>query len=460
MTRRPRGARTAQRSVRAEAAKDEWQGRCALRHIAEDSHEDARARPGKSRAQTTKSQANAPVFVSENKANVNLDNVMAFDGDGEGSSEGNDAEGEVDGDEDEDEPDESAGDGDEAEDMDDSTRPPSPRIRTEEVEPQQTARFGGIGSGAKAQGNEFSRLRRAPSFTKGGSDSKPQENEVNAIPGSSKGGIGSKSQASNVSSGSIKGGISSSSSAPAAPTSTSTRESSPFPASASGPLPPAFGAKHSAPSAASTPLPAHERAPKEVKTKIEHKTYEQIVAEAGMEPSSSAGVGLIIDATGSTTLSTDPTRIPEVRHNLQLIAESCKSHLDGLARERKALGERKCWLTNEDIRPRKQEAELLISRLQQINLDVELINSQAKEMASVYEFDRYRLDEIVAAAITPSVRCMVAQWNPLEEPPAFISTFRNRRRALKLGIGLTSLWLLLSWRRIAPIKRYSISVDS
>ena len=69
----------------------------------------------------------------------------------------------------------------------------------------------------------------------------------------------------------------------------------------------------------------------------------------------------------------------------------------------------------------------MISRLQQISLDVEQINAQAKEMASMYEvsldpfsplfskllaefpneFDRYRLDEIVVAAITPSVSTLI-----------------------------------------------------
>lgn len=120
--------------------------------------------------------------------------------------------------------------------------------------------------------------------------------------------------------------------------------------------------------------------PKKIKTKIEHKTYEQIVAEAGPDPSALAaasGIGMIIDATGATpreitsladvsnaswTPSTDPTRIPEVRHNLRLIAESCKSDLDGLAREAKALGERKRWVANEDLRLRKKvedEAECM-----------------------------------------------------------------------------------------------------
>ena len=38
--------------------------------------------------------------------------------------------------------------------------------------------------------------------------------------------------------------------------------------------------------------------PKKTKKKIEHKTYEQIVAEAGQE--ATAGIGQIIDATGAT----------------------------------------------------------------------------------------------------------------------------------------------------------------
>jgi len=39
--------------------------------------------------------------------------------------------------------------------------------------------------------------------------------------------------------------------------------------------------------------------PKKVKTKVEHKTYEQIVAEAGQD-AAPVGIGMIIDATGAT----------------------------------------------------------------------------------------------------------------------------------------------------------------
>lgn len=52
--------------------------------------------------------------------------------------------------------------------------------------------------------------------------------------------------------------------------------------------------------------------------------------------------------------SNDPTRIPEVRHNIRLIADACKSDLDGLAREAKSLQERNKFASVEDARLRKK----------------------------------------------------------------------------------------------------------
>ncbi|KAJ8481631.1 hypothetical protein ONZ51_g5877 [Trametes cubensis] len=210
--------------------------------------------------------------------------------------------------------------------------------------------------------------------------------------------------------------------------------------------------------------------PKRGKTKVEHKTYEEIIAEAGQE-TPQAGLGQIIDATGATlrevtsladvsmaswTPTTDPMRLPEIRHNLRLITESCRTDLDGLAREARALEERKKWIHAEDERLRKQvdeEAEL-IARLQQMNLVVNEINAQSREAAAMYEasldpftasfdkllgqyareFDRYRLDEVVVAAIAPVVRRMLASWRPLEDPTAFTANFRAWRRALKMAV--------------------------
>lgn len=113
----------------------------------------------------------------------------------------------------------------------------------------------------------------------------------------------------------------------------------------------------------------------------------------------------------------------------------------------------------------------MIYRLQQVNLVVGDINSQAKELASSYEpsletfspnfekllgqfsteFDRYRLDEVIVAAIAPIVRSlcalngnasdgvtqvrrMLAQWHPLHDPCAFTRLFRIWRNALKMAV--------------------------
>jgi tuftelin-interacting protein 11 len=46
--------------------------------------------------------------------------------------------------------------------------------------------------------------------------------------------------------------------------------------------------------------------PKKIRTKIEHKTYEQIVAEVGEDVAGPFGLGVIIDATGATVSSSQP----------------------------------------------------------------------------------------------------------------------------------------------------------
>jgi tuftelin-interacting protein 11 len=91
--------------------------------------------------------------------------------------------------------------------------------------------------------------------------------------------------------------------------------------------------------------------------------------------------------------------------------------------------------------------------MRKVQLIVDDINATATELASAYEaslepfsplfytlvdqfpgeFDKYRLDEIVVGAIAPLVRRMVANWNPLREPTAFVSTFRAWQRALRVS---------------------------
>jgi len=99
------------------------------------------------------------------------------------------------------------------------------------------------------------------------------------------------------------------------------------------------------------------------------------------------------------------------------------------------------------------EPSLVIERLYKVQLVVQDINVKSQELSQIYEssleplsplfytlveqfsgeFERYQLDEIVVAAIAPSVRRMVANWSPLEDPTAFVSTFRTWRRALRVN---------------------------
>lgn len=106
------------------------------------------------------------------------------------------------------------------------------------------------------------------------------------------------------------------------------------------------------------------------RVRVEHKTYEEILAEEAAPQ-----VHLpekIIDATGaeirevtslsdlataSWTPSTDPMRIPEVRHNLRLLCESCQTDLSGLAQEGKILVDRKSWIEKEEGKLRRRVAE-------------------------------------------------------------------------------------------------------
>jgi tuftelin-interacting protein 11 len=209
------------------------------------------------------------------------------------------------------------------------------------------------------------------------------------------------------------------------------------------------------------------------KVVVEHKTYEEIVQAAGLEPSTAtvAGVGPIIEATGATlrevsslaevsnmmswTPSTDTTRIPEIRHNVRLIVEMAASDVRGLAKEGKALRERKKYVEAEDMRLRKRitDEAALIYRLQQVHLAVDdlaaIINQThgggggaLAELSPgivrlVQEFsgehERYGIDEVVVAALAPAFRATLAIWSPLEEPSKMTSILKTWRPALRMS---------------------------
>ncbi|KAG8976662.1 hypothetical protein FRB90_009094, partial [Tulasnella sp. 427] len=210
--------------------------------------------------------------------------------------------------------------------------------------------------------------------------------------------------------------------------------------------------------------------PPKRKTVVQHRTFEEIMEEAGQEAGAGAGLGVIIDATGATPrevssitqvssspwgATNDPTRLPELRHNLRLIVDMAKGDLDGLAREAKALQDRKRWVRDEDARLRKavvDEAEL-IQRLQKIHIIVDDIDAKAKEAAGLYEpslqpfvpavttlvhdyspeYDKYNLDDIVIAAVAPVMRRLLTQWHPLEDPAFLTADLRAWKPALRMS---------------------------
>jgi len=59
----------------------------------------------------------------------------------------------------------------------------------------------------------------------------------------------------------------------------------------------------------------------------------------------------------SWTPSTDSTRIPEVRHNVRLIAEAAARDLEGLAREAKDIQNRRRTIGDEEARLRRKVDE-------------------------------------------------------------------------------------------------------
>ncbi|KIY71893.1 TFP11-domain-containing protein [Cylindrobasidium torrendii FP15055 ss-10] len=192
--------------------------------------------------------------------------------------------------------------------------------------------------------------------------------------------------------------------------------------------------------------------PSKIKTKVEHKTYNQILEDAG--ETSTSGIGQIIDATGAVPrevgslaevsiagsygASNDPERIPEIRHNVRLIRDSCKTQVAELASEARLVDMKKKQAIRDDARLRQkvEEEARLIARLQQIQLVTNELQATAKNLSSSYEpalesfdplierllrdfgreFAVYHLDQIIVGAIAPVARRLLQQWNPLQNP--------------------------------------------
>lgn len=121
----------------------------------------------------------------------------------------------------------------------------------------------------------------------------------------------------------------------------------------------------------------------------------------------------------------------------------------------------------------------VILRLEKVTLVVDQIKSKSTQMSSMYEVDldlfsplvsqllvefsaeasKYRLDEIVVAAVAPMVRRLLAQWNPLQDPVGIASTLQTWKHALKVNAtddSMTSYETLL-WNIWLPRVRTTIN---
>ncbi|WWC73228.1 uncharacterized protein I206_107194 [Kwoniella pini CBS 10737] len=262
---------------------------------------------------------------------------------------------------------------------------------------------------------------------------------------------------------------------------------------------------------------------KKVKVKVEHKTYEQLLAEAG-DAAPAAGVGLVLDARGgdlkevsslsSLSLSTwtptsDNMKLPELRHNLRLIVDVAKGDVEGLIREGKTVNERRRWALREEqvTRAKVDETEKRIARIKQIRELVDNISTVAAQQANAThpslallsdsfnsligsfreEYELHSLDEVVVGAIAQIQRRAFAEWEPFDvSTDILLSSLKPWRKAYNLpkfedenlavivngshddtqavrktqnGEKLMTAWESLLWSRWMPKVRSAINND-
>ncbi|GAA6060714.1 hypothetical protein JCM10212_003335 [Sporobolomyces blumeae] len=214
---------------------------------------------------------------------------------------------------------------------------------------------------------------------------------------------------------------------------------------------------------------------KEKKPKVEFKTYDEIVAESGVEGEGAYGQReLLVDLSGNALAdqsiaaslpthafgagSADPTRLPELRHNLTLLTSTLSSSLRALAKEGAGVIERRKYLLAEEERVRrgveKQEAEIqklkgitaTIDKIKEIEAQVRDVlpfveEGEIVEMLGRFEndFDELlggfgevyqdlRLDEVIVGAVTPICRKVFVSWDPLSNPALAVPQLKRYRK--------------------------------
>ncbi|BEI91734.1 uncharacterized protein CcaverHIS019_0405540 [Cutaneotrichosporon cavernicola] len=245
---------------------------------------------------------------------------------------------------------------------------------------------------------------------------------------------------------------------------------------------------------------------KKVKVKVEHKTYEQLLADQSTDPTR-PGVGLVIDARGgdlktvesiselslsSWTPSTDVTQLPELRHNLRLVVDVTRGEVNSLVKEGKAVNERRRWTLRDEERSRQMvdESANELKSLEVVQSSLKTISTISQREVSEESFSlrpledafnrllidhdkEYRLlglDDVVVGAIDVVLRKPFAQWQPFDvSADALLSTLKPWKKAFNLegttppdapdGTSNRSMtaWESLLWHRWLPKVRSAIN---
>lgn len=234
-----------------------------------------------------------------------------------------------------------------------------------------------------------------------------------------------------------------------------------------------------------------ERKPR--KPKIEHRTYEQILAEHGHSSLPQAGVGPIVDASGKeyTSISaalakhavptSDTSQLVEIRHNLQLICDANVRDLRTLADEGSAIVERHKWLERDRDESNRRKAlnQKLLERVNNVTKVVRELESigkrcQGDNTANLDVFsepihliiksfndaiEEFSLDEAIVGSIIPVFRRIIAQWDPLQDPTLMTASLQKFRPALRCDVTLDvmSPYSSLLWNIWMPHMRSSLN---
>ncbi|KAG0303505.1 hypothetical protein BGZ98_006575 [Dissophora globulifera] len=216
--------------------------------------------------------------------------------------------------------------------------------------------------------------------------------------------------------------------------------------------------------------------------KIEYKTAEEIQREieSGDLPMAQAQPQKILDMTGKTVRelssasqisSSMPFQhelFPELRHNLQLMADISTTDLEQLARSQKsdhvrqkvleAEGQRMQQLVTQDETniERLTKVMALTERCTQIANEVRQSTSDTTgadavdikesyiiaafqepfdQLSGIYyvEYELYQLDQVVIAALQESFRRLLKDWDVLKDPTLGAGLFKTWRKLLKMS---------------------------